>query len=149
MNGKPFTPEDSKRLYLFRPERPLAPGDSVAIGWSWEGRYPKGVTKNGGNTDEFVLPSGVVLTGFTPSFMPVLGFMEEVGETKDNRTEPKTYPRDYWKGMTKAGYGATAWFPARVSVTGPEAYTLNSVGVCTKNSVQDGWRTQVWETTTP
>ncbi|HET9253291.1 MAG TPA: ABC transporter permease subunit [Candidatus Eisenbacteria bacterium] len=149
MDAKPYTPDDSKRLYLFRPDRPLAPGDSVTIGWKWDGVFPKGITKNGGNTDEFILPSGVVLTGFSPSFMPVVGFMEDVGETKDNRTEPKQYPRDYWKGVTKGGYGATAWFPARVTVTGPAEYTLNSVGVCTKNEVKDGWRTQVWETDHP
>jgi len=39
--------------------------------------------------------------------------------------------------------------PARIAVTGPEAYTLNSVGVCTSNTVKDGWRTQVWQTDHP
>jgi len=149
LDGRAYTPEDRKHLYVFTPPRPLAKGDSVAIGWSWEGRLPDGVTKNGGNTDEFVLPSGVVLTGFSPSFVPVLGFMEDVGETKENKTEPRRYPRDYWKGVTRAGYGATAWFPARVTVTAPAAYTLNSVGVCTSNTVKGGWRTQVWETDHP
>ena len=75
--------------------------------------------------------------------------MEDVGETKDNTTEPRRYTRDYWKGVTRAGYGATAWFPARMPVTGPAGYTLNSVGVCTSNTVRDGWRTQVWETDHP
>ena len=149
MNGQPYTPEDSKCLYVFTPPAPLVPGDSVVVGWSWEGRLPAGVTKNGGNTDEFILPSGVVLTGFSPSFMPVLGFMEGVGETKDNRTEPRRYPRDYWKGITRGGYGATAWFPARIQVTAPAKYTLNSVGVCVNDTVADGWRTQVWETDHP
>lgn len=149
MNGKPYTPEDRLRLYVFTPPRPLAKGDSVVVGWSWEGNFPNGVTKNGGNTMEFVLPSGVVLTGFEPSFMPVLGFMEGVGETKENKLERRQYPRDYWKGITRASYGATSWFPARVTVTGPEAYTLNSDGVCTSNRVKDGLRTQVWETDHP
>jgi len=149
MNGADYEPEDREHLFVFTPPHPLARGDSVAIGWKFDGRFPGGVTKNGGNTEEFVLPSGVVLTGFTPSFAPVIGFMEQVGETKDNHTEPREYRRDYWKGVTRAGYGATAWFPARVSVTGPEAYTLNSVGVCTSDTVVDGWRTQVWETDYP
>jgi hypothetical protein len=149
MDGKPYTPEDSKRLYLFTPSRPLAKGDSVVIGWKWDGRFPGGVTKGGGNTREFVLPSGVVLTGFTPSFLPVLGFMEDVGEEKENRTEPRKYPRDYWKGVTRGGYSATAWFPARIEITGPAEYTLNSVGVCTSDTVKDGRRTQVWETDHP
>jgi ABC-type multidrug transport system permease subunit len=149
MNGDSAKPEDSQRLYVFTPPRPLAKGDSVVIGWSFRSRFPDGVSKNGGNQDEFVLPSGVVLTGFTPSFMPVLGFMEDVGETRENKTEPRRYPRDYWKGITPAGYGATAWFPARVAVTAPAEYTLNSVGVCTAEAVKDGWRTQVWETDHP
>jgi ABC-2 type transport system permease protein len=149
MNGLATTPEDSRHLYIFTPPQPLAKGDSVVIGWKWDGRLPKGVTKNGGNTSEFILPSGVVLTGFTPSFVPVVGFMEDQGETKENRTEPRRYPRDYWKGITRASYGATAWFPARVSVTAPAEYTLNSVGVCVSDSVKNGWRTQVWETDHP
>jgi ABC-2 type transport system permease protein len=149
MNGRSVTPEDSKRLYVFTPARPLAKGDSVTIGWKFDGALPSGASKNGGNMEEFVLPAGIVLTGFTPSFMPVVGFMEDVGETKDNKTEPRRYPRDYWKGITPAGYGATAWFPARIAVTGPADYTLNSVGVCTSNTVRNGWRTQVWETDHP
>jgi ABC-type transport system involved in multi-copper enzyme maturation permease subunit len=149
MNGDEYKPEDSQGLYVFTPPHPLATGDSVVIGWKFDGRYPGGVTKNGGNTDEFVLPSGVVLTGFSPSFMPVLGFIEQVGETEKNTTEPKRYRRDYYRGLTRAGYGATSWFPARIAVTAPEAYMLNSDGVCTSNSVKDGWRTQVWQTDHP
>ncbi len=149
MNGKAYKPEDRQHLYVFTPPQPLAKGDSVRIGWNWDGRLPDGITKNGGNTDEFVLPSGVVLTGFRPTFVPVLGFMEDVGETKDNKTEARQYPRDYWKGITRAGYGADAWFPARISITGPEPYTLNGPGVCVSNTVSKGWRTQVWETDYP
>jgi ABC-type transport system involved in multi-copper enzyme maturation permease subunit len=149
LDGKPYKPEDRQHLFVFTPARPLAKGDSVVIGWKWDGRFPGGVTKNGGNQEEFVLPSGVVLTGFRPTFLPVLGFMEGVGETKDNKTEARHYPRDYWKGITRGGYGATAWFPARIAVTGPESYTMNAPGVCTSNTVKDGWRTQVWETDHP
>jgi len=149
MNGRAVTPDDNRHLYVFTPPHPLAKGDSVVIGWRWDGRLPGGVTKSGGNTQEFILPSGVVLTGFTPSFVPVVGFMEDEGETKENRTEHRRYPRDYWKGVTRASYGATAWFPAKVSITAPAEYTLNSVGVCVRDSVKDGWRTQVWETDHP
>ena len=149
MNGSPYTPEDRQHLFVFTPPKPLAKGDRVTIGWAWDGNFPNGVTKNGGNTDEFILPSGVVLTGFTPSFMPVLGFQEDIGETKENKTEARKYTRNYLMGITGAAYGATAWFPARIVVTGPEAYTLNSVGTCTSNTVKSGWRTQVWETDAP
>ncbi len=149
MNGADYQPEDSQLLILFTPPRPLAKGDRVTIGWKFDGRYPDGISRNGGATQEFILPSGVVMTGFRPTFMPVIGFQEQVGETKENRTDPRVYPRDYWKGVTRASYGATAWFPARITVKGPEAYTLNSVGVCTSNTVEAGVRTQVWETDHP
>ncbi|HET9234737.1 MAG TPA: M1 family aminopeptidase, partial [Candidatus Eisenbacteria bacterium] len=149
LNGAEIAPENAQHLFVFTLPKPLARGDSVSIGWKYDGRFPGGITKNGGNTDEFILPSGVVLTAFTPSFLPVLGYMEQVGEEKENRTEPRQYPRDYWRGMTRAGYGATAWFPARITITGPEAYTFNSVGVCVANEVENGWRTQIWETDHP
>ncbi len=149
LDGRPYVPADEKHLYVFTPPRPLAKGDSVVIGWTWDGRFPDGVTKNGGNTEEFILPSGVVLTGFTPSFMPVIGFMDGVGVDKDNRTDTRRFSRDYWKGITRAGFGATAWFPAQITITAPREYTLNSVGVCTRDSVRDGWRTQVWVTDHP
>ena len=149
LNGGDVTPENHEGLYVFTLPAPLARGDSVVIGWKFDGRYPGGITRNGGNTSEFILPSGIVLTGFRPTFMPVVGFVEGVGETKDNKMDARRYARDYWKGVTRASYGATAWFPARIRVTGPEEYTLNSVGVCTSNTVQDGWRTQVWETDHP
>jgi alkyl hydroperoxide reductase subunit AhpC len=149
MNGETYQPEFSQHLYVFTPPRPLATGDSVVVGWKFDGRYPDGVTKNGGNTSEFILPSGMVLTGFSPAFLPVLGFQEDRGETDKNRTEPKQYPRDYYRGITRGGYGATAWYPARIAITGPEEYTLNGPGVCTSNTVEDGWRTQVWETDHP
>src|SRR5688572_28393698 len=40
LNARPITPVDRKRLYLFTPEAPIAPGDSVVIGWSFRGRFP-------------------------------------------------------------------------------------------------------------
>lgn len=149
LDGKPYEPEDSERLYVFTPERPLAPGDSLVIGWSFDGRFPGGVTRNAGNTPEFILPSGVVLTGFTPSFLPVVGFQEGRGEEEKNTAESRRYPRDYHLGVTRAGYGATAWFPARLVLTGPDGYTLNAPGTCTADTVKDGWRTQVWQTDHP
>ncbi len=149
MDGAEYEPDDSQLWFLFTLPHPLAKGDSVVIGWKFDGRFPSGITRKGDNTSEFVLPSGVVMTGFSPSFMPVVGFQEQIGETRENRMDPRTYPRDYWKGITRGGYGATAWFPARIAVTGPEAYTLNSVGVCTSNTIADGKRTQVWETDHP
>jgi hypothetical protein len=60
---------------VYTPPQPLATGDSVEVGSSFAGRVPRGVTRHGGNPEEFTLPSGVVLTGFSPSFAPVLGYL--------------------------------------------------------------------------
>jgi hypothetical protein len=56
MNGAPYKPEDRTRLFVFTPPAPLAPGDSLRVGFSYHGRYPAGITKNGSLTwnPEFV-----------------------------------------------------------------------------------------------
>jgi hypothetical protein len=144
LNGRRYTPEDRKGLYVFTPPRPLALGDSVRIGFAYEGRFPKGATKNGGNTDEFILPSGVVLTSFSPSFAPVVGFIPDLGVDKDNRAEPRDYPADFYEGVTRSAFGSGAPFPTRIRITAPAAYTLNSVGTRVSEEVRNGRRTALW-----
>ena len=38
LNGKAYTPETTEHLYVIEPPRPLAPHDSVVVGWSFDGR---------------------------------------------------------------------------------------------------------------
>lgn len=150
MNGAEYKPEDRLKLYVFTPERPLAPGDSLRIGFKYETVHPKGVTKNGGGTGEFILPSGVVLTPFSPGFVPIPGFLESIGVDKDNRYETKDYPDDYYKGITKAGLaGVNRPFHCRISITGPAEYAWNSVGTRISDTVTGGRRTTVWQTERP
>ena len=133
---------------MFTPPRPLAPGDRLRIGFSCEGRYPAGATKNGGGTGEFILPSSVVLTSFTPSFAPVLGYLEQVGIDDDNRYESRVYPDNFSEG-SPSRCSAGAPFTTRVRITAPEEYTLNSVRALVSESVTDGRRTVVWESDQP
>jgi ABC-2 type transport system permease protein len=149
MNGAEYKPEDRTRLYIFAPPSPLAPGDSVRIGFRYRGVFPKGMTKNGGGTEEFILPSGVVLTSFTPSFVPVLGYQEEIGVNKDNKYEPKVYADDFYKGITPPALGTGVPFTTRVRLTAPAEYTLNSVGTLVSDSTRNGRRTAVWESDHP
>ncbi len=149
MNGSDYKPEDRSRLYVFTPPAPLNPGDSLRIGFAYHGVFPKGITKNGGGTSEFILPSGVVLTSFRPSFVPVLGFLEDVGVDDKNRYEPRVYPDDFYEGVTKPALGSGPPFPTRIRISAPEAYTLNSVGAKTSESVGAGRRTVVWESDEP
>jgi ABC-2 type transport system permease protein len=149
MNGAAYRPEDRTRLFVFTPPAQLAPGDSLRIGFTYHGRYPRGLTKNGGGAPEFILPSGVVLTSFRPSFVPVLGYDEEIGVDKDNRYEPRVYPDDFYEGVTKPAHGTGSPFTTRITVTIPEAYTPNSVGMKTADAVANGRRTVTWESDQP
>jgi ABC-type transport system involved in multi-copper enzyme maturation permease subunit len=149
MDGQDYEPDNRSRLYVFTPPKPLAPGDRLRVGFAYEGRFPAGVTKNGGGTMEFILPSSVVLTSFTPSFAPVVGYVEEVGIDDDNRYESRVYPDNFFEGITEPLFGSATAFTTRVRITAPEEYTLNSVGTRVEESVAGGRRTVVWESDQP
>jgi ABC-2 type transport system permease protein len=150
LDGKPYKPENRSGLYVFTPPAPLAPAGRVRVGFRLEGAYPEGITKNGGGSQEFILPSGVVLTSFSPSFAPVVGYMEEIGVKKDeNQYEPRVYPDDFYKGKTEAAFGSGHSFTTRIAVTGPAGFAFNSVGTRTDERVQGGRRTVVWRSDYP
>lgn len=150
LNGKPWKPEERSGLYVFIPPAPLSPGGRVRVGFELEGVFPHGSTKNGGGTNEFILPSGIVLTSFSPSFTPVLGYMEQVGRKQDeNDYEPRVYPDDFYVGKTDVAFGAGHSFTTRVAITAPAEYTFNSVGVQESEKLQNGRRTVVWKSDHP
>ena len=149
MNGEKATPEDRSHLYVFTPPAPLAPGDSLIIGFRFHGRYPDGITKNGGGNDEFILPSGVVLTSFRPTMAPLLGFQEGVGVDKDNSYDSKEYPDDFYVGRTKSAFGVDRPFTTHIEVTGPAGYTLNSVGTLVSDTADGDRHTAVWVSDRP
>lgn len=149
-NGKAYKPEDRSGLYVFAPPAPLPPGGKVRVGWEFEGRLPEGISKNGGGAGEFILPSGVVLTGFSPSFAPVVGFVEGIGVKEDeNDYEPRDYAEDFYEGRTDASFVTGRPFPTRISVTGPSEYIFNSVGTKVSETEKDGQRTVVWRSDHP
>ena len=149
LDGEAYEPLEKAGLFVIRPATPLAPGDSLVVGWSFEGHFPGGITKNGGGLENFILPAGVVLTSFTPSFCPMLGYDPQAGVDDDNRAEPKVWEDDFYEGWTKAGFGSDIPFTVRTVITGPEEYTLNGVGVLTDERVEGGRRTAVWESDYP
>lgn len=151
LNGRDYKPEDRSGLYVFSPKPPLAPDAKVRVGFSFDGRFPRGFTKNGGGTGQFILPSGVVLTNFEPSFAPVIGYIETVGvKAGENNYEPRVYTEDFYRGRTDAAYGLNRPVTTRITVTAPAAYTVNSVGskVSEKDN-PDGTRTVVWASDHP
>lgn len=147
MNGKEYKPDARTFLYAFSPDAPILPGGTVDVGYSYDGTFPFGISKNGGGEMEFILPSGVVLTAFTPTFVPTVGYDETIGiEEEKNRYETKVYPDDFYVGRTDPAFGSGSGFTARVEVSGPPEYRYNSVGVLESDTVKDGVRTAVWKT---
>ena len=134
---------------MFTPETPIKPGGTFQIGFEHTAVFPKGITKKGGGTNEFILPSGVVLTSFGTSFLPNLGFFESVGVDEENRYESREYPDDYYKGQTDSFAGSRRPFKTKVTITGPSEFTYNSVGLQTRDEVKNGKRTTVWESDQP
>jgi hypothetical protein len=125
----------------------MAPGGTVDVSFSFEGNFPKGTSKNGGGAGEFILPAGVVLTAFGPSFVPTVGYDEDIGIEEDkNRYESRVYPDDFFVGRTEPAFGSGSAFTARVEVSGPAAYRYNSIGVLESEKVEGGVRTAVWRT---
>ncbi len=149
LNGSDYEPENHSLLYVFAPEGGLAPGQRVRVGFSFGGRLPRGISRNGGGRSEFIVPSGVVLTSFTPSFVPVVGYLEAVGVDKDNKYEGREYPEDFYVGQTDPAFGSSHGFSTRLRVSAPEAFTINSVGVLHRQEVAGGRRTVEWRSDHP
>jgi len=149
LNGEPYEPQAHAGLFVITPNTPMGPGSTLEVGWTGSRQVPKGATKNGGGVEEFILPMGTVLTSFSASFAPILGYEERIGVDKDNRYDSKVFPPDHYKGFTHAGFGSDRPFTTRIRVTAPEEYVLNSVGTLVDESVASGLRTAVWESDHP
>jgi ABC-2 type transport system permease protein len=152
LNGAPYKPEDRSRLYVFTPVGPLGPGAKTRVGFSYEGVYRDGISKNGAGSMEFILPSAVVLTGFSgPSFAPQLGYLKDVGiEEKKNRADGRVYPAGFHQGYTPTDLPmADQWFTTRMRITGPAHFRFNATGVLVDEKVANGRRTTVWKSDRP
>lgn len=150
VEGKPYQPDDRSGLYVFTPPSALPTGGRLRVGFEMEGRFPEGISKNGGGMMELILPSGVVLTSFSPSFVPVIGYDETIGiKEGENDYEPRLYPDDYYLGKTDAFLGLNRSFRTRIKITGPADFTWSSVGTKVSETVQDGRRTAVWVSDRP
>jgi len=145
----PFEAEDAAGLVLLRLAEPLAPDEEMSIDFHYSGEVPGGATKNGGGTSEFILPSGVVLTSFSGSFVPIVGYLDQVGVDEDNEHDAKEYADDFYEGVTRSAFGGSAPYPVRLVVSVPEGYDVHGVGVRVEDRVAEGRRTSVWEADAP
>lgn len=152
MNGDSTKPEDRAGLCVFTPAKPLAPGERVRIGWSFEADEPHGISKNGGGLMEFCLPSSVVLTGFSSANMsPYIGWQPAIGVEEDkNAADPKEYADDFYEGVTKAGIGmAENWYDVHMKVSLPAGWQANATGECVGDETRGGRRVTEWRTDHP
>lgn len=149
VNGKSYEPENRSNLYVFTPATGLPPGGEMTVGFRFEGSVQDGMSKNGGDSWEFILPAGVVLNTFGPTFAPSIGFDPERGVDDENRYNAKDYQEGFQEEILPPVLGSVRPFHARIRITTPEAYRANSVGVMTDESIRDGQRTVTWETDQP
>ena len=145
--GETYEPEDRDNLFVFTLDEPLAPGDTVTIGFSHNLVRLEGMSRRPGGAADFILESGVVLDGFEPTFVPVPGYDPDIGSPGFRRPEIED---DFYLGETEPLIGwAGSPFTVRTRITIPEGYTANGVGQLVSDEVAGGWRTVVWETDHP
>ncbi|MBN1549864.1 hypothetical protein JW979_00275 [bacterium] len=149
LNENTFEPENRSGLYVFKMNPPLQQNEELSIGFSFDGKFPEGITKNGGGTMEFILPSGVVLTSFSPSFLPVQGFVEGVGVDEENRYDSKVYKDDFYHGLTDPLFGSRSPFSTHISIKIPSEYQANSVGRLIEKHEDEGMTEYIYESDYP
>ena len=148
MEGEPYEPDDRANLFVFTPAEGLEPGGTLTIGFSYDMVLMEGMSRGPGGAGEFILESGIVLTAFGPTFLPVPGYLPGIGG--DNSAEPRDYEDDFFEGETEPLFGWSGTpFTVRTRITVPEEYTANGVGRKVSDEVADGRRTVVWETDHP
>jgi ABC-2 type transport system permease protein len=141
--------EDRNGLYVITPKSPLATDQTVTISFRLKGAFPDGWSRFGAGTGEFLLPSGVVLTSFSPSFLPVVGYVDGVGVDERNSRDDRDFPLDLWTTRVDPAFGPAWPTQVRLAVEAPEAWTVNVVGIERESSVTDGRRRTTWETQHP
>ena len=150
LDGAAHNPQNRSNLFLFDLEEPLAPGDSVTIGFSYDIVYLHGMSRRPESLEQFVLESGIMLGHHSLSFVPWPGYASGIGVDDDNRPSPRDYPDDFHEGITeaRAAWGAVP-FHVRTRITTPEEYTANGVGRLVSDEVSGDRRAVVWETDHP
>ena len=149
LDGRPARPEDRAGLLVFRPDPALPPGGYLRLGFGYHGLLPDGISRNGGDATEFILPAGVVLTSVRPTVFPVMGYLDDVGVDADTSPERRAEPDDFPRGVTEAFVASRRAFDTRITIRGPAAYLYSSVGVMVREQVRDGTRECVWESDRP
>jgi ABC-type transport system involved in multi-copper enzyme maturation permease subunit len=147
-DGQATFPDTASHLYVFTLPAPLAPGDSVRIGFSYTGTE-RGSTKRGGGASTFIVPSGVVMTGFDPKYFPYVGYIDGIGADDERAYEPKQYAPDWYVGETPSAFGGQRPMTVRMRVTAPSDMIVNGVGERVREVVTGATKVTEWQTDQP
>ena len=148
LDGAPVVAEERAGLHILTPERPLPPGATARVGFAYTAIHPRGITRNGGGTNTFILPAGVLLST-RGDFLPVPGFVEDAGLDAEDRPVPAAFPDGSVPASARPDIQRSFPFTTRVEVSAPSAYTVNTVGVKTAEWTAAGRTTAVWESDAP
>ncbi|MGQ0650082.1 MAG: M1 family aminopeptidase [Gemmatimonadaceae bacterium] len=148
VDGDSIRPDTASHLYVFSLRRPVGPGDSVRLAFSYEGRH-EGASRSGGGAGEFLLPSGAVMQGWSPQYFPTVGYEPDIGVDDDNRYESRDYPDDYWMGETRPLFGSQRPMTVTTRIDVPESFIANGVGERLREEVKRGRRISEWRTDEP
>jgi ABC-type Na+ efflux pump permease subunit len=144
--------ENRAGLVVFRPREPLASGARMRLGFSYDGHVPDGASKNGGTSQEFILPQSVVLAGFASvAFVPQIGWSPDTGvEDEKNGSDPKEWRDDWYRGRTPAAMGMWArWYDVHMRVDAPADLMVNATGEKVADAVKGSRRVTEWRTDHP
>lgn len=141
--------ENRTNLFLFRAADAIPPGGTMRIGFELQGDLPYGWSKRPGGASEFVLPSGVVLTSFSGSFLPSVGFAEGVGVDEKNQRETRDLGPNRWRERVDPLFGPAWSTNLTLTVTGPADWTINCVGVPGEERIDGARKTTVWTSDHP
>ena len=152
IDAKSCSTESRAGLVIVRPAAPIPPGGTLRLGFSYEGRHPDGISRNGGYDMEFIEPSSVVLAGFgSVAFVPQLGFFPDEGIEEDkNKSDPREWADNWWLGETRAGLPmADRWYDVHMRVDVPADLQVNATGEKVGETEKGGRRVSEWRTDHP
>ena len=147
-DGRPSI-ENRSGLMVVRPAKPLAPDATCRVGFDLQGTFPSGWSKTQTGAGTFVLPSGVVLTSFDGSFIPLVGFMDGVGLEDKDQPEAREYADDHYRQRVDPEFGPAWGTSMEMTITAPEDWTVNCVGEPGPQTTSDGRKSTMWKTTEP
>lgn len=155
VGGEPATSSGVSGLERLALSAPLAPGDTVRVGFRYTARINAGVSTNGGPVDAFVLPSGVLLSTQRGDFLPIPGYREvttvlaAVSNTDESPVDRSGDTTTSAVTDAPAFFNRGWAFTATMRVRAPSTLTINGVGHRSSSSTQDEYTHVTWTTNVP